>query len=92
MKVSEFKKAIDNLSSYHGKYFKVVEDDSDYCIESDTKVLAIINKSEKCLISTNYWDFSELEEGLRQALFNIICKFASTSIPEREDEEWKIYP
>lgn len=87
MKVSEFKKAIDNLSSYHGKYFKVVEDDSDYCIESDTKVLATINKSEKCLISTNYWDFLELEEGLRQALFDIICKFASTSIPEREDEE-----
>lgn len=87
MKVSEFKKAIDNLSFYHGKYFKVVEDDSDYCIECDTKVLAIINKSEKFLISTNYWDFLELEEGLRQALFDIICKFASTSIPEREDEE-----
>lgn len=92
MKVSEFKKAIDNLSSYNGKYFKVVEDDSDYCIESDTKVLATINKSEKCLISTNYWDFSELEEGLRQALFDIICKFASTSIPEREDEKRYIIP
>lgn len=86
MKISEFKKAIDNLSSYHGKYFKVVEDDSDFCIESGTKILAAINKSEKCLISTNYCDFLELEEGLRQALFNIICKFASTSIPEREDE------
>ena len=92
MKVSEFKKAIDNLSSYYGKYFKVVEDDSDYCIESDTKVLAIINKSEKCLISTNYWDFLELEEGLRQSLFDIICKFASTPIPEREDEKIYIVP
>lgn len=92
MKISEFKKAINNLSSYHGKYFKVVEDDSDYCIESDTKVLAIINKSEKCLISTNYWDFLELEEGLRQALFDIICKFASTPIPEREEEKRCIIP
>ena len=34
MEISEFKKAIDNLSSYHGKYFKVVEDElnnDDYC-------------------------------------------------------------
>lgn len=92
MKIEEFKKAIDNLSSYHGKYFKVVEDDSDYCIESDTKVLAIINKSEKCLISTNYWDFLELEEGLRQTLFDVICKFANTPIPEREDEKRYIVP
>lgn len=92
MKISEFKKAINNLSSYHGKYFKVVEDDSDYCIESDTKVLAIINKSEKCLISTNYCDFLELEEGLRQALFDIIYKFASTPISEREDEKRYIVP
>lgn len=92
MKISEFKEAIDNLSFYHGKDFKVVEDDSDFCIESDTKILAAINKSEKCLISTNYQDFLELEEGLRQNLFDIICKFASTSIPEREDEKRYIIP
>lgn len=92
MKISEFKKKIENIGRCYGKYFQVVEDDSDYCIESDTKVLAIINKSEKCLISTNYWDFLELEEGLRQALFDVICKFASTSRPEREDEKRYIVP
>lgn len=92
MKVSEFKKAIDNLSSYHGENLKVTDDNCDFYIESDTEILAAINKSEKCLINTNYQGFLELEEGLRQALFDVIYKFASTSIPEREDEKRYIIP
>lgn len=92
MKISEFKEAIDNLSLYYGKDFKVTDDNCEFYIESDTETLAVINKSEKCIIITNYWGFLELEEGLRQALFDIICKFASTSIPEREDEKRCIIP
>ena len=92
MKISEFKKKIENIGRCYGKDFKVVEDDYDFCIESDTKILAAINKSEKCLISTNYQDFLELEEGLRQTLFDVICKFANTPIHEREDEKRYIVP
>lgn len=89
MKISEFKKAIDSIGFYNDKDFKVVEDDFDFYIESDTKILAAINKSERCFIDTKYLDFLELEERLRQDLLDVIYKFASTPIPEREDS--KIY-
>lgn len=87
MKITEFKKAIKDIGFHNGENLKVTDDNCDFYIESDTEILAAINKSEKCLISTDYQDFLELEEGLKQNLFDIICKFASTSIPEREDEE-----
>lgn len=58
MKITEFKQAIDSICFYNDKDFKVVEDDFDYCIESDTKVLAIINKKDLIHIPEEYKKFA----------------------------------
>lgn len=92
MKIEELKKAIDSIGLQYGINLKVTDDNYEFYIESDTKTLAAINKSEKCLISTYYHNFLELEEKLRQDLLDVIYKFASTPIPDREDSKIYIIP
>lgn len=92
MKVEEFKKAIESIGFYNDVNLKVTEDIYFFFIESDTKTLATIPKTVKCLFSINYNNFLELEEALRQTLFDIIGKFASTPTPEREDSKRYIIP
>lgn len=86
MKISEFKKAIESIGFCNGKDLKVTENDREFYIQNGNIVLAIIDKTANCLIDTCYQDFFELEERLRQTLFDTICEFASTPPEEREDE------
>ncbi len=87
MKITEFKQAIKDIGFHNGKNLEVTDNNCEFYIESDTEILAAINKSGKCLIATNYQNFFELEEGLRQTLFDVIFKFASTPIEERQEEK-----
>lgn len=92
MKISEFKEAIDNIGFYNGKNLKVTDDGIDFCIENGSTMLAIVSNSATGIIDTNYRWFQEIEEGLRQILFDVMYKFASTPIPEREEEKRYIIP
>ena len=92
MKIEELKKAIDSIGFDNGVNLKVTEDIYSFYIKSEIKTLAVIDKSEKYLINTYYHNFLELEEELRQTLFDIIYKFASTPISDREEEKRYIIP
>lgn len=92
MKIEEFKKAIESIGLQYDINLKVTGDIYFFFIESDTKTLATIPKTVKCLCSTNYNNFLKLEEELRQDLLDVIYQFASTPIPEREDEKRYIIP
>lgn len=89
MKISEFKKAIKDISIENNIDLKVTEDNYDFCIESETRILATVNKSIYCFIDTKYQGFLDMEKKPRQALFETICEFANTPPEEREDERWK---
>ena len=90
MKVKELKEAIKDIGFHNDINLKVTEDIYAFYIESKNKTLAIVSKSEKCLIGINYQNFSEQEEKLRQTLFDVIYEFASTP-PEERQEEKKYY-
>lgn len=92
MKIKEFKQAIDSIGFYYGMDLTVTEDDSGFCIQDGSILLAFVSKTTTGVVSTNYQYFKELEERLRQDLFDVICKFASTPIPEREDKKIYIIP
>lgn len=92
MKISEFKKAIESIGFYNGKDLKVTENDCEFYIQNGNIVLAIIDKTANCLIDICYQNFLGLEEGLRQELLDVIYKFASTPIPDREDSKIYIIP
>ena len=87
MKITEFKQAIKDIGFHNDKNLEVTDNNHEFYIESDTEIITTINKSGKCLIATNYQKFFELEEGLRQTLFDVIFKFASTPIEERQEEK-----
>lgn len=90
MKVKEFKKAIDSIGFDNGVNLKVTEDIYFFFIESDTKILATIPKTKKNLLSTNYNIFLKQKEKTRQDLLDVIYKFASTPISEREEKRYII--
>lgn len=92
MKTKEFKKAIESIGFYNGKDLKVTENDCELYIQNGNIVLAIIDKTANCLIDICYQNFLGLEEGLRQELLDVIYKFASTPIPDREDSKIYIIP
>lgn len=92
MKIEEFKKAIESIGLQYGINLKVTDDIYFFFIESDTKTLATIPKTVKCLCNINYNNFLELEEELKQDLLDVIYKFVSTPIPEREDSKRYIIP
>lgn len=92
MKVSEFKKAIDNIGLYNDMDLKVTEDRFDFCIEHETRTLATVSKTMICIIDIGYIGFVELPETLRQDLLDVIYKFAGTPLDEREDEKRYIIP
>lgn len=92
MKVEEFIEAIESIGFYNGKDLKVTENDCEFYIQNGNIVLAIIDKTANCLIDICYQNFLGLEEGLRQELLDVIYKFASTSIEERENEKRYIIP
>lgn len=92
MKIEEFKEAIKDIGFHNDINLKVTEDIYAFYIESKNKTLAIVSKSEKCLIGINYQNFSEQEEKLRQTLFDVIYEFASTPPEERQEEKRYIVP
>lgn len=92
MRISEFKEAIDSIGFYNEMDLTVIEDDSGFCIQDGSILLAFVSKSTTGMVGTHYQYFKELEERLRQDLFDVICKFASTPIPEREDKKRYIVP
>lgn len=92
MKISEFKQAIDSIGFYNNMDLKVTEDSFDFCIEHGTRTLATVSKVKTCLIDMGYVGFGELTEALRQDLLDVMYKFASTPIPEREEEKRYIIP
>ena len=92
MKTKEFKEAIDSIGFYYGMDLTVTEDDFGFCIQDGSILLAFVSKTTTGVVGTNYQCFKELEERLRQDLFDVICKFASTPIPEREDKKRYIVP
>lgn len=87
MKTKEFKKAIKDISIENNIDLKVTEDIYDFCIESETRILATVNKSIYCFIDTKYQGFLDMEKKPRQALFETICEFANTPPEERYDEK-----
>lgn len=92
MKVKELKEAIKDIGFHNDINLKVTEDIYAFYIESKNKTLAIVSKSEKCLIGINYQNFSEQEEKLRQTLFDVIYEFAKTPLDERQEEKKYIIP
>ena len=92
MKIEEFKEEIDSIGFYNDKDLKVTEDHFDFCVQNGSTMLATVSKSTTGIIDTNYQWFAETEEGLRKDLFDVIYKFASTSIPEREEQKRYIIP
>lgn len=96
MKTKEFKKTIESIGLYYDKYLRVEEGSYvlyiEIQIEGEFKIIATVNKSTNYLIDTNYQWFAETEEGLRKDLFDVIYKFSSTPIPEREEQKRYIIP
>ena len=92
MKISEFKKAIDSIGFDNDVNLKVTDDIYTFFIESDTKTLATIPKTVKCLFSTNYNIFLKQKERLRRDLLDVIYEFVKTPPAEREEEKRYIIP
>ena len=71
MRISEFKEAIDSIGFYNEMDLTVTEDDSGFCIQDGSILLAFVSKSTTGMVGTNYQYFKELEERLRQDLFDV---------------------
>ena len=89
MKISEFKKAINSIGLQYGINLEVEENEFYFDIKNRKRITADINKLESYLMNTSYPGFNDLKEKTRQDLLDVIYKFASTPISEREDS--KIY-
>ena len=92
MKISEFKKAIDSIGLQYGIDLEVKENEFYFDIRNRKRITADISKLECCLMNTTYPRFNDLKEKTRQDLLDVIYKFASTPIPEREKEKRYIVP
>ena len=92
MKISEFKEAIDSIGLKYGINLEVKENEFYFDIKNCNRIIADISKLESCLMNTAYPRFSDLKEGARRDLLDVIYKFASTPIPEREEEKIYIVP
>ena len=92
MKVKEFKEAIDSIGLQYGINLEVKENEFYFDIKSCDRITADISKLESYLMNTTYPSFNDLKEKTRQDLLDVIYKFASTPIPEREEEKRYIIP
>lgn len=86
MKISEFKKAINSIGLQYGINLEVEENEFYLDIKNRKRITADISKLESYLMNTSYPGFNDLKEKTRQDLLDVIYKFASTPISEREEK------
>lgn len=92
MKVSEFKKAINNIDLQYGMNLEVkVYNNVPYIVSGDD-FYACVSKTQRYVLDTNYLQFSRLKEDIREDLLKVMYEFARTPIEEREDEKRYIIP
>lgn len=92
MKIQEFKQAINNISLQYGINLEVKENEFYFDIKNCNRITADISKLESYLMNTSYPRFNDLKEKTKRDLLDVIYKFASTPILEREDEKRYIIP
>lgn len=92
MRITEFKKAVENIGVCNKLDLKVKKDDVYYHIMLGGLTCAIISKTDLYAIDTGYAKFINLAENVRRDLLEVIYKFASTPIPEREEQKRYIIP
>lgn len=92
MKISEFKKAINNIGLQYSINLEVKEEELAFYIVSGDETYANIHKTTCCLIDTRYSSFAISIEELKRDLLDVIYKFAKTPIKERQDEKRYIIP
>lgn len=86
MKTKEFKKAIKDISIENNIDLKVTEDIYDFCIESETRILATVNKSIYCFIDTKYQGFLDMEKN-QDKLY--LKRFANLQIHHQKKDTMK---
>ena len=92
MKIKEFKKEIDSIGLQYGIDLEVEENKFYFDIKNRKRITADISKLKSYLINTSYPSFNDLKEKTKQDLLDVIYKFASTPIPEREEQKRYIIP
>lgn len=92
MKITEFKKAVENIGVCNKLDLKVEKDDVYYYIMLGGLACVIISKTNLYAIDTGFAKFINLAENVRRNLFEVVYEFTKTPLDERQEEKRYIIP
>ncbi|MFR7348872.1 hypothetical protein [Peptoniphilus sp.] len=96
MRIDELKKELESIERIYDVTFRISKDISftNFVIIDDYEesYICIVCENKENILSTNFASFYNLEDGLKDKLFNLFVEYAKTPISEREEEKRFIVP